>query len=68
MHTMFKYVVIWYTEEISLSPGTLAEGPQNTKHAPAHSFLCTYLRWRDQSVRHEHSGVWQDREVCFTDI
>ncbi len=34
----------------------------------AHSFLCAYLWWRDQSVCREHSDGWQDREVCLTDI
>ncbi len=29
---------------------------------------CTYLWWRDQSVRFEHSDGWQDRKDCFTDI
>ncbi len=34
----------------------------------AHSFVCAYLLWCDQSVRREHSDGWQDRKVCFTDI
>ncbi len=34
----------------------------------AHSLLCAYLWWHDQSMCHEHSDGWQDRKVCFTDI
>ncbi len=35
---------------------------------PAHIFLCAYLWRRDQSMRHEHSDGWQDREVYLIDI
>ncbi len=34
----------------------------------AHSFLCAYLWWRDQSMRREHNDGWQDSKVCFTEI